>query len=166
MRILLFSLMLFSLISCSTNIHNIEEKKLSSTLQNMFPDGVTYADGDKADLRILQDKTLAIYFTSSNNPQSPEFESLLRDVAIKYDYRLSVVVVSSGPDYEEFAEHMDKYGSDFFIVSDKRSKTLTSKYKIVKTPTLIVYGMNGELIEEDGVESLVNNYPRIASNWE
>ncbi len=165
MRILLFTILLLSFISCSTDIHNHEEKKLSSQLQNMFPDGVTYCDGDVADLRHLQDRALAIYFTSVNNPQSPEFESLLSDMAIKFDYRLSVVVVNSGPNTEEFRNEMSKYGNDFYMVTDKRSKTLTSKFKIVSTPSLLVFNGKGELIDEDGVDSLVNNYPRIPVGW-
>lgn len=152
-------------MSCSTDIHNHEEKKLSSHLQNLFPDGVTYADGEQADLRILQDKALAIYFTSSDNPQSPEFESLLRDMVIKYDYRFSVVVVNAGLDTDDFVKTMDKYGSDLFIVSEKRSKSLTSKYKIIKTPTLLVFASSGELIDEEGVDTIVNNYPRISGGW-
>ncbi|WDE98701.1 thioredoxin family protein [Lentisphaera profundi] len=165
MRVLIFTLFLL-LMSCSTDIHNYEEMKLSSHMQNMFPDGISNVDNEKADLRLLQDKALALYFTSSNNPQSPEFERLLSDMVIKYDYRLAVVVVNVGPSYEDFLEQVEKYGSDFFIVSDKRAKSLRSEYKIMTAPTLIVFGRNGKLIDEDGVESLVNDYPRIPVAWE
>ena len=166
MRLIALGIVIAALLSCSTNIHDYEQKNLSAFMQNMFPDGLDYTNGDKADCRMLEDKTLALFFTSVNNPQSLELEELLQDMAAKFHYRLSIVFINSGPSNSDFIKKMEKHGESFFVVSEKRSKALTKKFKVKVTPTLIVFGRDKKLKDEKGVDTLVQTFPSFPVNWD
>ena len=166
MRLLALSLLLASLFSCSTDIHNIDEQTVSPFVKSHFPKGIMYANGSNADLRMLEDRAIAFYFTSINNPQSLEVEELLQETAKKYDYRLSIVVVNAGSNTSGFQQKMARYGKSFFIVSEEASKVLTKKYKINVTPSMLVFGRDKKLVDEKAVDSLVDNFPAIPGHWE
>ena len=166
MRLLAFGVIFALLLSCSINVHNYEEKVVSNFLKSKFPDGLHYTDGDTADLQMLENKAIAFYFTSVNNPQSLEVEELLKDMAVKYHYRLSIVFINSGPEKTEFEEKVKRHGDSFFMASEKQSKVLTSKYDVKVTPSLIVYGRNKTLVDEKGIDSLIQTFPRIPGHWE
>ena len=166
MRLLLFGIILASLLSCSINIHNYEEKTVSTFVKNQFPDGITYSNGDPADLRMLEDKAIAFYFTSTNNPQSREVEELLKDMAVKYHYRLAIVLINSGPSKTGFVAKMERHGKNFFMATEKQSKVLTKKFNVNVTPSLVVFGRDKKLVDEKGISSMVDTFPRIPGHWE
>ena len=166
MRLLAIGVAFAFLLSCSTNVHNYEEKNVSEFLTNKFPDGLQYTNGDMADLRKLEDKAVALYFTSVNNPQSLEVEDLLKDMAAKYDYRLSIVFVNSGSTGSDFEKKMARHDDLFFMASEKQSKALTQKYAIKVTPSLMVFGRNKKLVDAKAITSMMGSFPRIPGHWE
>ncbi len=162
-----FTLFLMSLVmSCSTHIHNIEEMTLEGHIKGMFPNGVSYANGQEADLRLLQEKAIVLFFASENNPQIPELATLLEGLAVDFHYRLAVVAINAGPSDAGFEESFKKYDEAFFAVDEKLAKKLVKRYDVKATPTLIVLGKDGKVVDRDATETLLKNYPRLAGTWE
>ena len=162
----LFLVLSLILFSCSSQ----PEKELSQDpapahLQTLFPKGILALDQSPVELATLNDKVIAFYFMTQGNPHAPKTTELMSILAANYSYRFKVILVNPHNQDQEFIDDFKSYKDLFYIVEPAEAKKLAQKYRITSAPSVVVLDTEGKLITRNGLDTIIDNTPRLPGGW-
>ena len=162
----LFLVLSLTFFSCSSQSENqISQGPVPAHLQTLFPKGIITIDQSPAELNTLNDKVIAFYFITQGNPHAPKTTELMSILAANYSYRFKVIVVNPHDQDQTFIASFKNYKELFYMVEPGQAKKLAKKYRITSAPSVVVIDTEGKLITRNGVDTIIDNTPRLPGGW-
>mgnify|MGYP001249452126 CR=1 FL=1 len=156
---LVLSLLIFS---CATEPNH---EPAHAHLKTLFPQGILNTDLSPVALNTLNDKVIAFYFITMGNPHEPTATEIMSTLAVNYSYRFNVIVVNPHNKNEQFLQAFTRYKDVFYRVNTAHAQSLTKKYQIKSAPSVVVLDTEGKLITLDGLDTIIDNTPRLPGGW-
>ena len=162
----LFLVLCLTLFSCSSQPDNdLSQDPVPAHLQTLFPKGILAMDQSPIDLATLNDKVIAFYFMTQGNPHGPKTTELMSILAANYSYRFKVILVNPHNQDQEFIDSFKNYKELFYMVPPAQAKKLAKKYSITSAPSVVVLDTEGKLITRNGLNTIIDNTPRLPGGW-
>jgi thiol-disulfide isomerase/thioredoxin len=122
------------------------------SLNELFPDGLRDAEGNKVEVDALKGKAVGIYFSAAWCGPCKVFSPQLAKFREDYKDQISVVFVSWDKSPEEHKNYMKKAGmSDYTLeLNSAPAKALAAKYQVRGIPALVMLKSNGDFLTTDG----------------
>jgi len=122
----------------------------------LIPRDLVDAAGKKVDRETLKGKVVALYFATGDNSSCRAFAAVLEAFRARFSDEFAVILVSRDKTPSAMTEQFRRFGKNWLAVpyaSPEREK-LAQRLEVEGVPTLVVLGLNGRIVDENGCATL------------
>lgn len=143
------------------------EEAAPSVWKEMFPEGLTDAEGKDIDLASLEGKVVGLYFSAHWCPPCRAFTPGLVEFRDANKDNFEVVFVSCDRSQEQHAEYITWGKMKWLCVKfqSETAKKLMEKHEVRGIPALVILSHEGEVVTKDGRGDIQADPSTALSKW-
>jgi len=156
--------------SDSENQHQVafpRENLLEKTVEQFFANSLLDSDGKKVSSKVLESKTVGLYFSAQWCPPCRQFTPKLVNFRNDNTKDFEVVFISSDRSSEDQLAYMNDTGMQWYTLEHGSSltKLLASKFQVSGIPSLVILSPSGATITRNGRDDVLSNAKGALVNW-
>lgn len=135
--------------------------------EEMFPDGLINAKGEKVPVHVLEGKLVGVYFSGHWCPDCRRFSPRLITFRGLNQADFEVVFVSYDRSEKDFFNYMTSFKMEWPALAWKSApaEALKQKFEVKSIPMLVVVAPNGKVITKEGVQDVTNAPETCLQAW-
>ncbi|MCC5849831.1 MAG: redoxin family protein [Verrucomicrobia bacterium] len=140
----------------------------AESLNKLLPEKLVNSDGEEVELKSLEGKIVALYFSAGWCPPCRAFTPSLVEFRNKHSDEFEVVFVSSDRTEEAMKKYMADYKMDFLAVKydAPQRPALGRNFEVRGIPTLVILDDKGNLITKNGRGDVSQNAETALKTWQ